>query len=286
MAYSTAPTWLPISRTCIRRTPTGRSSIDLYSQVDTESPRFLGFEKWWGNPVCSMREEMQWIADELFVGNKLSSGELRTSDGIRVDLRNIKSPIIVFCSKGDDITPPQQALDWILDLYDHENELIANGQTIVYTLHESIGHLGIFVSGKVASKEDKELIQFMDMIDLLPPGLYEAVITEVDDNVENQELDQRPLPVQPEGAHAGRYPGIGRQRCRGRIAFRNRAMPSPRSTWALSHVRQPDREEPRHRAERKSHCVSCIPIACVSRFSRTKTRSWPPVGWLGKYRPH
>ena len=131
---------------------------------------------------------MQWIADELFVGNKLSSGELRTSDGLRVDLRNIKSPIVVFCSRGDDITPPQQALDWILDLYDHEDEVIANGQTIVYTMHESIGHLGIFVSGKVAGKEDKELIQFMDMIDLLPPGLYEAVITEVDENVENQKL--------------------------------------------------------------------------------------------------
>src|SRR5258707_4101778 len=66
----------------------------LYSQIDTEAPRFLGFEKWWGNPVLLNAGEMQWIADELFVGNKLSSGELRTSDGIRVDLRNIKSPIV------------------------------------------------------------------------------------------------------------------------------------------------------------------------------------------------
>src|SRR5262249_54029953 len=94
----------------------------------------------------------------------------------------------VFCSRGDDITPPQQALDWILDLYDHDNEVIASGQTIVYTLHESIGHLGIFVSGKVATKEDKKLIGLMDMIDALPPGLYEAVITEVDDHAENREL--------------------------------------------------------------------------------------------------
>ena len=30
------------------------------------------------------------------------------------------SPIIVFCSWGDNITPPQQALGWITDLYDHE----------------------------------------------------------------------------------------------------------------------------------------------------------------------
>ena len=77
-------------------------------------------------------EEMQWIADNLFVGNKLTTGELRTSDGVRVDLRNIKSPIIVFCSWGDDITPPQQALGWITDLYDDDDEIVANGQTIVY----------------------------------------------------------------------------------------------------------------------------------------------------------
>ncbi|HET9689457.1 MAG TPA: DUF3141 domain-containing protein [Pseudolabrys sp.] len=160
----------------------------LYSQVDAEAPRFLEFEKWWGNPVLLRAEEMQWIADQLFVGNKLTSGELHTSDGIGVDLRNIKSPIVVLCSKGDDITPPQQALDWILDLYNHENEIVANGQTIVYTLHESIGHLGIFVSGKVATKEDRMLIGFMEKIDSLPPGLYEAVITEADDHVENRGL--------------------------------------------------------------------------------------------------
>ena len=160
----------------------------LYSQVDTEAPRFLEFEKWWGNLILLNAEEMQWIADQLFVGNKLSSGELRTSEGVRVDLRNIKGPIIVFCSRGDNITPPQQALDWILDLYNHDDEVIANGQTIVYTLHQTIGHLGIFVSGKVATKEDKELVDFMDMIDLVPPGLYEAVITEATDETENRDL--------------------------------------------------------------------------------------------------
>jgi pimeloyl-ACP methyl ester carboxylesterase len=160
----------------------------LYSQVDTEAPRFLEFEKWWGGLILLNAEEMQWIADQLFVGNKLSSGELRTSDGLRVDFRNIKSPIIVFCSRGDNITPPQQALDWILDLYDHDDEVIASGQTIVYTMHQSIGHLGIFVSGTVATKEDKELVSFMDMIDLLPPGLYEAVITEADDDTDNRKL--------------------------------------------------------------------------------------------------
>jgi Protein of unknown function (DUF3141) len=161
---------------------------NVYSQVDTEPPRFLEFEKWWGSPVLLNAEEMQSIADQLFVGNKLVSGELRSSNGTRVDLRNIKSPIIVFCSWGDDITPPQQALHWILDLYDHEDEIVKAGQTIVYCLHQSIGHLGIFVSGKVATKEHEEFANAMDMIDLMPPGLYEAVITGVDETVENPDL--------------------------------------------------------------------------------------------------
>ncbi|MGZ6162070.1 MAG: DUF3141 domain-containing protein, partial [Myxococcaceae bacterium] len=123
-----------------------------------------------------------------FIGNKLSTGELKASDGTRIDLRNVKSPIIVFCSWGDDITPPQQALGWITDLYDDDAELVAAGQTIVYTLHETIGHLGIFVSGKVATKEHSELASCMAMIDLLPPGLYEAVITEVDEDTKNPQL--------------------------------------------------------------------------------------------------
>jgi pimeloyl-ACP methyl ester carboxylesterase len=163
---------------------------NVYSKIDTEPPRFLEFEKWWGSPVLLNAEEMQTIADELFTGNKLTCGELRSSNGMRVDLRNIKSPIIVFCSWGDDITPPQQALDWILDLYGHEDEIVKAGQTIVYCLHQSIGHLGIFVSGKVATKEHGEFAQSMDMIDLMPPGLYEAVIAGSDETVENPELVQ------------------------------------------------------------------------------------------------
>jgi pimeloyl-ACP methyl ester carboxylesterase len=161
---------------------------NLYSKADTEAARFLDFETWWGSPVTLNAGEMQWIADNLFVGNKLTSGEIRTSDGTRVDLRNIRSPIIVLCSWGDNITPPQQALGWVTDLYGHEDEIVANGQTIVYTLHQTIGHLGIFVSSKVANKEHAEFASCMEMIDLLPPGLYEAVITEIDDTTVNPGL--------------------------------------------------------------------------------------------------
>ena len=161
---------------------------NVYANVDTERQRFLDFETWWGSPVLLNAEEMQWIADNLFVGNRLSTGQIHTSDGVRIDLRNITAPIIVFCSWGDNITPPQQALDWILDLYDDDREIVMNGQTIVYTMHHSIGHLGIFVSGKVATREHGEFVSCMELIDVLPPGLYEAVITDIDENTVNPDL--------------------------------------------------------------------------------------------------
>jgi hypothetical protein len=161
---------------------------NVWAKIDTEPERFLEFETWWGSPVLLNAGEMQWIADNLFVGNRLSTGQLRTSDGVRIDLRNIKSPIVVFCSWGDDITPPQQALGWVLDVYDNVDQIVANGQTIIYSLHPSIGHLGIFVSGKLASKEHREFVSCIEMIELMPPGLYEATITEVSEETDNREL--------------------------------------------------------------------------------------------------
>ena len=147
---------------------------NLYSKIDTEAGRYLGFERWWGGHVNLNAEEIQFIVDELFVGNNLAAGNIRTSDGTAIDLRNIRSPIVVFCSQGDNITPPQQALGWILDLYEDVDEIRAYGQTIVYTIHETVGHLGIFVSSGVARKEHGEFSSNIDLIDTLPPGLYEA----------------------------------------------------------------------------------------------------------------
>ncbi len=161
---------------------------NVYSKVDTEGKRFLDFELWWGSPVLLNGGEIQWIVDNLFIGNKLTSGELTMQDGQEIDLRNIRSPIIVFCSWGDNITPPQQALGWVTDLYENDDEIVASEQTIVYTTHHSIGHLGIFVSGKVANKEHQELTQCMDLIYMAPPGLYEAVITEIDRDTVSAEL--------------------------------------------------------------------------------------------------
>ena len=151
---------------------------NVWAAPEKEKDRYLQFEKWWGAFVRIRGEELDYIVDNLFVGNKLSTAQIVTRDGIRLDMRNIKSPILCFCSKGDNITPPQQALDWILDNYDSVDEIRKHGQTILYCLHETAGHLAIFVGTKVAAKEHSEFINYMDLIDGLPPGLYEIVITD------------------------------------------------------------------------------------------------------------
>jgi hypothetical protein len=151
---------------------------NVWAAPEKEQARYLHFEKWWGAFVRMRGEELDYIVDNLFVGNKLSTAQIVTRDGIRLDMRNIKSPILCFGSKGDNITTLQQALGWILDNYDSVDEIRKHGQTILYCLHETAGHLAIFVGTKVAAKEHSEFINYMDLIDSLPPGLYEVVITD------------------------------------------------------------------------------------------------------------
>jgi hypothetical protein len=152
----------------------------VFANADTEPPRFLDFERWWGGYYLMNREEIEWIVGNLFVGNKLWSGDVKTAvRGADVfDLRQIRAPIILFASMGDNITPPQQAFNWVADVYGSTDEIKARGQVIVGLLHQNVGHLGIFVSGKVAKKEHAQIIEVMKSIELLPPGLYGMHITE------------------------------------------------------------------------------------------------------------
>jgi hypothetical protein len=90
----------------------------------------------------------------------------------------VKTPIVCFCSHGDNITPPQQALDWILDNYQSVEEIQKHGQRIFYSIDAQAGHLAIFVGTKIAAKNHAEFINNMELIDAMPPGLYEIVITE------------------------------------------------------------------------------------------------------------
>src|SRR5215469_2312877 len=150
----------------------------LFANVDTEPPRFLDFERWWGGFFLMNREEIEWITQNLFVGNKLWSGQTLCNDGRPFNLRDIKSPIVLFASMGDNITPPQQAFNWLADVYASTYEIKANGQVIVGLLHRDVGHLGIFVSGRVAKKEHTQIVSVLKSIEALPPGLYGMEIRE------------------------------------------------------------------------------------------------------------
>ena len=150
----------------------------LFDKADTEPPRFLEFERWWGGYYLMNRDEIEWITRNLFVGNKLWSGDTKGVDGKSFDLREIKSPIVLFASMGDNITPPQQAFNWVADVYGSTEEIKSRGQVIVGLLHQDIGHLGIFVSGKVAKKEHTQIVSVLKTIELLPPGVYGMALTE------------------------------------------------------------------------------------------------------------
>jgi len=150
----------------------------LYANVDTEPPRFLDFERWWGGFYLMNREEIEWITRNLFVGNKLWTGGAAGPGGKTFDLKAIRAPIVLFASMGDNITPPQQAFNWVSDVYGSTDEIKARGQVIVGLVHQDVGHLGIFVSGKVAKKEHAQIVEVLKSIESLPAGLYAMSIDE------------------------------------------------------------------------------------------------------------
>lgn len=149
---------------------------NLLSNVDTEADRFLEFERWWNGFYTLSREEILAITQNLFIGNKLETGELRIDEHCKVDLRQIQNPMIVFASYGDNITPPAQALGWVPQIYKDTADLKAAGQRIVYLTNPHIGHLGIFVSASVAKLEHRAILESLDEIESLEPGLYEMKI--------------------------------------------------------------------------------------------------------------
>jgi len=164
-----------------------RKYYDVFARADTEAERFLEFERWWGGFFLMNADEIRWIVDNLFIGNRFSAGSIAAGRGHTFNIRDVRAPVIVFASAGDNITPPGQALRWIADVYRDEKEIRARGQTIVYLMHDQIGHLGIFVSGKIAKKEHSEIANTLEMIEAVAPGLYEMTITGHDGSGGNEE---------------------------------------------------------------------------------------------------
>ncbi len=156
-----------------------RKYTDLFRDIDKGDETFLEFERWWGGFFLLNEPEIRWIVEQLFVGNRLVTNEARLEPGRPVDLKAIRAPIIVFASHGDNITPPQQALNWIAETYADVSEIRVRGQRIIYMVHDQVGHLGIFVSSQIAKKEHTEVASTLKTIEALAPGLYEMSIDDV-----------------------------------------------------------------------------------------------------------
>ena len=252
---------------------------NLWSKIDTEPERYLDFEKWWGGHVTLNAEEMQLIVDELFVGNKLAAGDIRTSDGTAIDLRNIRSPIVVFCSKGDNITPPQQALDWILDLYDSVDDIRAWGQTIVYTVHDKIGHLGIFVSGRRRAEGARRVrLEHRPDRRAAARPLRGGADAEGRGGRQPRPRDRR-VGDALRGAHARRHPRPRRQRPRRRAQVRGRRPALGDQPRALPRLRPAGGARDGLAAARRGHAPDA-PAAALLR----DVRPAQPVDGLGRDR--
>ena len=117
------------------------------------------------------------IVDHLFIGNELEQGTLNLGDDVKIDLRNLRSPLVIFASYGDNITPPHQALAWLKAVYKTTAALKDAGQRIVYLINPHVGHLGIFVSASVARFEHRAILESLGDVEALAPGLYEMKIS-------------------------------------------------------------------------------------------------------------
>ena len=59
----------------------------IYADVDAGGQRYLEFERWWGDFTQLNGDELQFLVDNLFIGDKLARNQLQASDGKTFDLR-------------------------------------------------------------------------------------------------------------------------------------------------------------------------------------------------------
>jgi polyhydroxyalkanoate synthase len=114
-------------------------NLDMLEVLDDEKKflNFLRMEKWIADrPHHPGEAAKQWLKD-LYQENKLVKGELELA-GRRVDLRNVKMPVLNVFAQDDHIIPPatSQALKNCIGTKDY-TELGLPG-----------GHVGVFVGGK------------------------------------------------------------------------------------------------------------------------------------------
>lgn len=170
--------WLVQNFELLRPEGVWKKYDSLLADPQREHDRFLEFERWWNGFYFLGREEILAIVRELFIGNRLQTGEVVIDGHCHANLARVRTPLVVFSSYGDNITPPHQALGWLQVVYPSTQALVEAGQRIVYLLHQEVGHLGIFVSADVARREHRAILHHAQAIQALPPGLYEMRLTD------------------------------------------------------------------------------------------------------------
>lgn len=114
--------------------------IDLLENIDSEDKlvNFLRMEKWIFDSPDQAGEAYRQFMKDFYQGNKLIKGQVEIGKK-RVDLGNIRIPILNIYAEQDHLVPPASSL--ALETYIGSED---------YTLRSfPVGHIGMYVSSKV-----------------------------------------------------------------------------------------------------------------------------------------
>jgi polyhydroxyalkanoate synthase len=118
-------------------------NVGFYEQMD--DPRFLvnyfAMERWVNDNVPVAGETFREFIKKLYQGNELVRGEFVLGNR-RVDLGQIKCPLLSLTAKSDHLVPPPST----------EGILPHVGSQDVKTMTIDAGHVGLVVSGKAQKK--------------------------------------------------------------------------------------------------------------------------------------
>ena len=218
---------------------------NLYSKIDTEAPRYLGFERWWGGHVNLNAEEIQFIVDELFIGNNLAAG--RDSDVGRQQRSTCAiSARRSSCSARRATTSRRRSRrsDGSSISMRTSTKSAPTARRSSTRSTRSVGHLGIFVSGGVAAQGAWRVLQQHRPDRRAAARPLRGDVRGEDRGHGRRRSRHRRVGHALRGADARRHPRARRQRCGGRAPVRDRgarvgdqSRPLPRRSCSRSCAR-------------------------------------------------
>jgi len=126
--------------------------LGLTDILDDEAKliNFLRMEKWIFDSPDQAGETFRQFIKDLYQGNKLIKGEFILGEK-RVDLKNISMPVLNIYAEEDHLVPPASTLA----LKDHVG---ASDYTV---LAYPVGHIGMYVSGKVQADLPPAIVEWL-----------------------------------------------------------------------------------------------------------------------------